>query len=73
MDKSCRDAGSRWSIVFGANALVMYAIAANMICVGCGACRVKCRQIGAYCALALCIVHILVLVLTAFYRFNGMG
>ena len=73
MDKSCRDAGSRWSLVFGANAIVMYAIAMNMICVGCGVCHNNCRMIGAYCALALCFIHILVLVFTAFYRFDGMG
>lgn len=51
----------------------MYVIAMNMICVGCGACKDKCETIGAYIAMGLFLVHITVLIFTAYFRFNGMG
>jgi hypothetical protein len=72
-DKSCRDFGSNWSSVFFVNAVMMLAIVANMVCIGYGACKPKCRIVGGWCAALLCVAHLAILIVTAFYRFKAMG
>ena len=72
-DKDCRDAGSNWSGVFLFNAIIMIALILNMVCIGLGGCIPLFRIIGAYAAMLLCVLHLVVIIMTAVYRYNAMG
>ena len=69
-DAECWKKGSRWSIVYLLNALVIFFLMISMIFICLGTKYPRFRVISSYLATLICLFHSVVLILTAVFRFR---
>lgn len=69
----CKMQGSRWSHIYGANAILLTLVFINMVLLCCGTNRVIPRIASAICAVSLCVMQFGTLIATGVYRFRLQG
>ena len=72
-DAECWKKGSRWSLVYLLNALVVLLLMISMVLICIGTRHPKLRIISSYLASIICLFHSVVLILTAVFRFRPQG
>ena len=72
-DADCMLSGSKWSVLFIVNGLLMLFLMFNMVCVGFGTKMPACRVTGAIVGGILGLVNFAMIVTTAVYRFSAIG
>lgn len=72
-DADCQKLGSRWSVIFILNGILLLLVLLNMCCVGVGAYVPIFRCLGACCAPWCCCAHFAIIVMTGVFRFSLYG